>query len=357
MASNSLKLCEIQPGELEEVARFIQSQMLAPAPQVSAVVDRLRWILLENPARDPLAPLGWCLRSASGGVVGCMGCTPQEFSFGEKKFSVMVSTSFYVEPSNHGAGASIFLKFLQIARRYPLLVSSANPPVALMWQKLGGYAIGHSDHEVLGILRWKPVIAEAAYRKSGSALFGQAAGTLAAPWMDWLRRPRLQIEGCELSTIQSPEEAASLAQQRPRDCLTSLRDASYLKWRYFSAGDATARIFTFRHRLSEKPYLVAVNLRHRSYAAQIATLNVLDICGEPRPESYAGIAACLAEQYGDQIDMIVFRCLDQPSREALQAKGFLVRAFAAPIAWCIDKFGLLPSKNWYLVPADGDMML
>ncbi len=43
--------------------------------------------------------------------------------------------------------------------------------------------------------------------------------------------------------------------------------------------------------------------------------------------------------------------------QALTTHGFKVRPFAAPVAQCMDKWGLLPVKTWYLVPADGDVFL
>jgi hypothetical protein len=355
MTTNNLKLCEIQPADLAEFAQFIQSQMSPAGPQLNALFDRLRWILLENPVRDPAEPLGWFLRGPGGKVAGCMGCTPQKFAVGETICTVMVSTSFYVDPANHGAGTSIFLKFLQMGRRYPLLVSSASPTVATMWQKLGAYSIGRSGQEILGILNWKPVLEEALYRKSKSAFLGRAASALVSPVVNVLRRPRLDIAVCELQRLNRPEEAASLGRRQPPDRVTSLRDSAYLKWRYFST-DPTTRAYAFRASQGAEPHLVTVNLRPRGYKGQITALHVLDIWGAPAPELYSKIAACLAHEYRDQIDMIAFRCLGQAGQEALQSKGFVVRSFAAPIAWCIDKFGLLPSKQWYLVPADGDMV-
>jgi hypothetical protein len=84
---------------------------------------------------------------------------------------------------------------------------------------------------------------------------------------------------------------------------------------------------------------------------------VLDIWGEADPKTYLAIAACLWREYREQIDVLVFRCLNPMQQQALTANGFKVRRFAAPIAWCIDKYGLLPSKTWYFVAADGDMFL
>ena len=158
--------------------------------------------------------------------------------------------------------------------------------------------------------------------------------------------------------LGSPEEAASVCAGHRSDKVTSCRDTPFLKWRYFSRVARMTRLFAFRARSGEKKqFMVGVQLQNRGYKQQIRALQVLDIWGEADPESYLAIAACLWREYRDQIDMLVFRCLDPTQQHALTTNGFKVRPFTAPIAWCIDKHGLLPSKTWYFVPADGDMFL
>jgi len=118
------------------------------------------------------------------------------------------------------------------------------------------------------------------------------------------------------------------------------------------------RLFAFQaHAGEKKQFMVGVRLQNRGYKQQIRALQVLDIWGEPDPKTSRAIADCLWREYREQIDMLVFRCLNPTQQQALEANGFKVRPFPAPIAWCIDKHGLLPSKVWYFVPADGDMFL
>ncbi len=356
MAATNLHLHEIAPSDLDEVARFI-SRLSGSAVTLADAVARLSWILLENPAREPSLPLGWCLRTPSGEIVGSMCCAPQKFCFGQSTFTLMMAHAFYVDDAHRGGGTSILMKYLQLGRRYPLFVTSANPTVAQMWQKLGGYPLGGSDHEVLGVLRWQPVIAESVYRKVSLDTLAQVTATLASPLLQALRRLPEGSSNGELVALDSPEQAADLVVELPSDQITSQRDAPYLRWRYFSRVDLTTRLFAFRERDNAKPYLVGMNLRNRGYKQQIRAVQVLDIWGEAPPETCRAIAACLIREYEKDADMLVFRCLHQPQQEALTANGFIVRALPAPIAWCIDKFGLLPTRRWYLVPADGDMLL
>jgi hypothetical protein len=357
----NLQLHEIAPSDLEEVARFVGRVSRSDTPLPRAV-ERLSWILLENPARGPDDPLGWFLRAPSGDVVGCMCCAPQKFCFGQTTFTLMMANSFYVDDQYRGAGTSILLKYLQLGRRYPLFVSSANATVAEMWQKLGGYPLGNSDQEVLGIVRWPPLLAESVYRKTASdrmARFTAAlASLIASPWLRARHRSLPGGAEGDLVPLSTPEEAACICAEHRSDNITSCRDVPFLKWRYFSRVGPMTRLFGFRPRAGEKKqFMVGVHLQNRGYKLQIRALHVLDIWGEADPKTCLTIAACLWREYREQIDMLVFRCLNPMQQQTLTANGFKVRPFAAPIAWCIDKYGLLPSKTWYFVPADGDMFL
>jgi len=353
----NLELHEIAPSDLEEVARFIGRVSGSDTPLPRAV-ERLSWILLENPARGPGDPLGWLLCSPSGEVVGCMCCAPQKFCFGQTIFTLMMANSFFVDDQYRGGGTSILLKYLQLGRRYPLFVSSANATVAEMWRKLGGYPLGNSDREVLGVLRWPPLLAESVYRKTASDRMARFTATLASPWSRARRGLFAGVAEGELVALASPEEAASICAEHRSDKITSYRDVPFLKWRYFSRVGPMTRLFAFRPRAGEeKQFMVGVHLQNRGYKQQIRALHVLDIWGEADPKSYLAIAACLWREYREQIDMLVFRCLNSTAQQVLTANGFKVRPFAAPIAWCIDKHGLLPAKTWYFVPADGDMFL
>ncbi len=261
LIKKSLQLHEIAPSDLEEVARFISRVSGSDTPLPRAL-ERLAWILLENPARVPGDPLGWLLRAPSGEVIGCMSCAPQKFCFGQTTFTLMMANSFYVDDQYRGGGTSILLKYLQLGRRYPLFVSSANATVAEMWRKLGGYALGNSDQEVLGILRWPPLLAETVYRKTASDRMARLTVALASPLASlWLRAPRRLLQGNaegELVPLGSPEEAAYVCAEHSSEKITSCRDVRFLKWRYFSGVDPTTRLFAFRPHAGEKKH----TLRH-----------------------------------------------------------------------------------------------
>ena len=351
----NLQICPITPADLEEVARFI-CRLSASTNPLAAAVKRLNWILIENPVRCADDPLGWLLRHPSGELAGCMCCAPQRFCVGATTITLMMANSFYVEDRYRGTGTSIFLKFLQLGRNYPLFVSSANPTVANMWKKLGGYPLGNSDQEVLAMLNYAPLAAESVHRRTRSDLVARVVSAAVSPLMRARNRFLADAPRGELQPLASPEEASALCARHSSDKITGCRDLPFLKWRYFSGVDPATRVFVFRSG-AEKEFMIGARLQSRGYKQQIRALHVLDIWGEPDPNSSLAIAGALCREYRGQIDMLVFRCLDSIHTAALTSQGFRIREFSAPIAWCIDKCGLLPTKPWYFVPADGDMFL
>ena len=351
-----IHLHEIQPSDLEEVARFI-SRVSGSNTPIAVALERLRWIVLQNPAREPTYPLGWILRTDAGEIAGSLCCAPQKFCLEQKKVTFMMAHSFYVDEQHQGGGASIFLKYLRLGRDYPLFVSSANPIVAEMWGKLGGFSLGNSDHEDLGIVGWRPLLAESVYRKTGSDRLAHFASTLIAPWFGVRRQLLPRVADGELSRLDTAEQAAGVCSEVLSEKITACRDAAFLQWRYFSGPDRKTRLFAFLLRSGERKSMVAVEIQNRGYKKQIRALQVLDIWGEAGPEACLSIADCLWREYRQQIDILVFRCLDPAQEKALKANGFRLRSFPAPIAWCIDRHGLLPSRSCYFVPADGDMFL
>jgi hypothetical protein len=69
------------------------------------------------------------------------------------------------------------------------------------------------------------------------------------------------------------------------------------------------------------------------------------------------VAGALLQRYRDVIDAIVLRGLDEARQDAFRRIGFIRRTLDTPNGWLLDKSGLLPTRNWYTVPADGDWLI
>jgi hypothetical protein len=53
--------------------------------------------------------------------------------------------------------------------------------------------------------------------------------------------------------------------------------------------------------------------------------------------------------------VIVFRGQPPERQRVLGEAGFLRRPLPRAVGVCIDRHRLLPTRAWYMVPADGDM--
>jgi len=340
--------------DIAEVARFIAVQS---GRTKESVESHLRWFLLENPARQPQDPLGYALHSGDQ-LVGCILCSPQLFCFESEKILLMGSSSFYVDADHRGHGGRIFLQYSRLGSQRPLFGTSANAEAAALWKAAGASPIPYSDGELFGVLRWPPVAEELAHRRNAGRALTRFAGSSVSALIGLIRPLKLDAEASEsLQLLTSAEQVKDLPIRRSSTKLTALRDIPYIRWRYFSGRDETTAVFALRSRQPDQEVLVAVNQRLRGYRAQINTLNVLDVYPEVPPSEWLRIVAALAARYSDGIDAIVLRSQDEDRQKLFCARGFQRRTFDAPNGWFLDRAKLLPTKDWYSVPADGDGLI
>ena len=348
------QLAVITEKDIAEVANFIAAQSGRTKESVEA---HLRWFLLENPARQPQDLLGFGLRSADQ-LVGCILCSPQIFCFENKNILLMGSSSFYVDDRHRGHGGRIFLQYCRLGRQWPLFGTSANPEAAALWKAAGASPMPSSDGELFGVLRWPPVVEEFVHRRSSNRVLARLARSPISQFASFVRP--LQIDAVPADALQlltSAEQVNDLPVHHPSSKLTSLRDPAYIRWRYFSGRDATTAAFAFRSRRPDQEILVTVNQRVRGYRGQINSLNVLDVYPEVPPEEWLRIVGALAAYYQNTVDAIILRSQDLHRQKVLRQRGFQHRPFDAPIGWLLDKANLLPTNDWYPVPADGDGLI
>jgi hypothetical protein len=348
-------LAAILESDLAELTSFVAIQS---GKERASVEAHLRWFLLENPARVPEAHLGQGLRTPEGELVGCILCVPQDFRFQERSFVLMGSSCFYVDERFRGSGGLIFLKYSELGRKWALFGNSANAESARLWKARGGIPIPHSDHELFGVLRWNVAIEEIVFRRTRQRGLSRLAGKSVSKLVGLITRLENNCDGSEkLTLLTSAEDSIALPIHQPTAELTAARDLPYLRWRYFLGRDATAAVFAFRSKKVESDVLVAVNQRLRGYRQQIKTLNVLDIYPSVKPEACASIVGALLERYRGTVDAVVLRGQDSERQQLFQRLGFKRRQFDAPTGWLLDRFGHLPTRNWYFVPADGDALI
>lgn len=354
-ASNTrAELITLLEADLAEVSSFIARQSARAAIDVES---RLRWFLLENPARQGGTLLGHGLRAPGGELVGCILCVPQNFRYGNQTFLLMGSSSFYVDEGFRGNGGLIFLKYSDLGRNLPLFGNSANADAAQLWKARGAIPIENTDHELFGVIRWTPIVEEVLAR---SLCLGRLARTAGGPISSVIGpfvpgRNNLDESGT-LTPLSSAEEAAKLTADDLPNVLTANRNREYLHWRYFSGRDSTSAVFSFHGRVSNHRVMVAVNQRPRGFREQIKTLNLLDIYPQVTPETTAAIVGSLWRNYATGVDAIVLRGMNPERQAYFQRLGFKRRKFEAPNGWLLDRYGHLPTRNGYFVPGDGDWL-
>ena len=348
------ELAPIAESDLIDLSRFIAAQSGRSAQSIAA---HLQWFLLENPARGNDMPLGWGMRSSAGDLVGCILCAPQTFRFRESVFTVMGSSSFYVDSVHRGAGSLIFLRFSRMASRWALFGNSANALAASLWKARGAMPIPDSDHELFGVLHWSPLAEEILARKIGTSQLSRVAGIIASPLAHVRYALKFKNPAASLTPLTSAEQVMDLCIDQPSTKLTAARDLPYIRWRYFSGRDSTVALFSARSPQFEGEVFVAVNKRPRGYRSQIRTLNLLDVYPEVPSDGLVAISTALMDRHRDKVDAFVVRGQARDHQSALQRAGFLRRTLDAPNGWLLDKSKLLPTRDWYFVPADGDWLI
>jgi GNAT superfamily N-acetyltransferase len=352
-AAATPQTAEITEAELPAVAAFISTQFRpgeARDPGALPLADRLRWVLLDNPARQADVPIGWCIRD-NGRVVGCLLAVPYRIGAGTFSCTALVASHFYVEQAHRGAGIGPFMRYLSLRSRHLLLNMTANEVSGKMFSRCGGRAIAGTGHTMLGVIRQGPLIEEWIFRRSRSRLLARASS-----WPGRLAPPRFRgiapRDEKALQPLRSADEAAAIGLPPTGDKLAVVRDPSYLHWRYFT-GDHGKDVWRFESD-SESARLVVANRVRLGYRGQIRVLNVLDVWPATTPQSALLLASQLAHHYHGAFDAIWFRSQSPDAESVLQSAGFVRHDFPAPLGWCIDAESRLPTQEFYLMPGESE---
>jgi GNAT superfamily N-acetyltransferase len=336
--------------DLPEVAAFAARYARAGEAVAGDLspVDRLRWVLLENPARSSDIPFGWCARDASGTqIVGMMLCVPFRVGVGDFSCTALMASKFYADPRHRGAGVGPLMRFVQEGRRFPLLMTSANAVAGELYRRCGASPIEGMDHTMLGVRRPGPLAEEWFVRRMGSGL---AARLLSLPAHLIRRKLGSAKDPGSLELLTSANQVAALP--RPRDALAVLRDGDYIRWRYFGR-ERGKDVYRFQSKGGDDRLVVA-RLARSGHRSQIRVLDVLDIWPPAAPTIARSLVSTLAMRYQGAFDVIWLRSQTAETEQSLREIGFVRHAFPSPLGWCIDPPGRLPTTRWYLMPGEAE---
>jgi GNAT superfamily N-acetyltransferase len=342
----------VTESDLPAVAAFAAGQARAGEPVAEGALspeERLRWVLLENPARAADIPFGWCVKDGEA-IVGTLLCVPFRVGAGEFACTALMASKFYVDPRYRGMGVAPMMRFLQEGRRFPLLMTSANALAGEIYRKCGAFHLDGMDHTMLGVTRPGPLAEEWVVRRTGQRT---AARLLSLP-AGVLRKPvRASIADSELAVMHLAQEATTPPLPRPQETLAIIRDVDYLRWRYFGREGGKD---VYRLRVAgQEDRLVVVRLARSGHRSQIRVLDVLDLWPAASPLVAERLIGHLAARYAGRFDVIWLRSQPPETEQALQQRiGFMRHDFPAPLGWCIDRSGMLPTRRWYLMPGEAE---
>jgi len=304
-----------------------------------------------NPALTPEIPFGWAGRDEGGAIVGAMLCVPFRFLVRGRIETFIMNSAFYADELHRGLGALLFLAFRALNARHVIYSTTSNKEAAAVWEAARAHVLPKSDFELLGILRPGPVLEELAFRRFGkrAALVSRALGVAANTYSPCkLNNPRSRV------TIDStvPEEAACAADGVDQE-FGLLRDASFLRWRYFEGPEAGTTVHKFLTE-ADKGF-IAVSIQSRGYRGQLRVLNISDIWGSVSPQALPLALSAIATKYRGDVDAIVIRCPSDTLERMATGMGFRKRKFPNAIGWYLDRRRILPER--FVIPAGGTEMV
>jgi hypothetical protein len=355
VSAEGAQISQIQPTDIPQVATFLERHRRPTDTPATGPLDpeqRLRWLLLENPARADDIPLGWCIRDADSRVSGAMLCVPLHLAGPGFDGRALMSCKFFVDEPHRGLGIGLFMRFLKLGQRFPLLATSANAASGALFAQFGGYAIPGTEHTMLGVRRPAPLAEEWLHRRTHRPALARFLSTPARFAPSRMKIRPGDDAGAELIPIVQPDDLASLHLPSPAGALAVVRDQEWLCWRYFSPDHAAHDLFRFHCNGEDR--LLVTNVIESGYRGQIRVLNVLDLWPPLDPRSVRALPPLLQKSCKDRFDALWLRGQPQDVEQVLRTAGFIGHDFPAPLGCCIDRAALLPTRNWYLMPAESE---
>ncbi len=199
----------------------------------SGLTRDYRWLLDENnPARSEGIPAGEVIRNDQGKVIGMIGCHPVVFRLGDRRLLGLGAHNFFVDPSARMQGFILFRRYLNNPKADFCYSTTCSPNVGPLWSKCGAAHLPGSDSEFVLVLRYGPVLQEAAIsrgvpRPLAGALL-QAGPLVGLVSRAHRRRGPLRLEWCD-----DWERLAAIAEQnRDPSRLTPERSVAVLRHQY-----------------------------------------------------------------------------------------------------------------------------
>lgn len=327
-------------------------------PQRIESADYLRWLLVENPARDGDTPLGYCVRDRKGAIVGAILTFPSYFAHGGKRLKGLCGASIFVNEEARIQGFIIFKKFLSTAGQDFFFSTTCNPDSGALWTKFRGrgHAIPNSGSTYILPFRIERLLEAFAENRNfhpGLVALLRTAGKIGSAIVATKMK---SSAGLSTEPCRNWEQLAELAtMHRNPEWITNERSAKFLEWRYGRAlaGDSKELYRFSDKRGSEGWFAIASGLLGRQ--KKIRVTEVLDIVWPRKTVDPREIVATLAAKSMSSSDALYMR-----PRNGVALKGFsrlvLRSRYQSPQCYVMAASGNgnLQPAHFDFVAADGD---
>ena len=358
----TFRIDPVHEADLPAIADFLEtaarmrpdaSELELADTSAPAVLRRLRWRLLQNPARRDDLELGQVVRDDSGRVQGVHLLFPSHYRHGARRLLGVCSGYFFVAPEARMQGFFMFRRTLGLKGIDLLFATTCNANSAALWAKVGGQAVPGSEYEYLLPVRFGPVAEEVVLRKG----WGKAAAT-AARMAGTIVSPMMGLGGGGPWRLAPTDDFAHLAaiaeENRDPAILAADRSAPYLRWRFADTPQASSTDLLVFSTASGRSGWVAARRWTRGRRGQIRALLILDAVAPSDGFDPSSLYASLVDHYAGRIDLISAQ--GDPRFWGMgQVRRLHARHLGNPRAFARGSLdGLSAASLLRLMPADGD---
>jgi hypothetical protein len=365
-----IRVKPLLPADIPDVAAYLaglrrdESPAGAPfdlAAETRALEARVRWQLVDNPARLADEIGGHVLRDAEGRVVGTHLAIPVRFVLDARPLLGLLSADLRAEPRAARHSGGMFFAYLRMRGADFHFATTANRNAGAFWEQRGAGAVAGSELEFIAPVRTGPFLEEIAARRTTSSAVARLAG-LAGGAAGWLLRARAllarppSIRDVAVSACADWERLAALAaRHREPGSLGNERSAAYLRWRHASApGSERNRVFLVDQRGQQAfvaLQLAAVGAGRR----RLREARLMDVVWPRAAIDAATVLRAAFERCRGECDMIRIKGGTVPA-DVARRLGFWQRRLDGPTSYVAgvgpDRAPLAPRAR--LVAADSD---
>jgi hypothetical protein len=357
-----IRVRPLRPEHIDEAAAYLaglrREELPANAPfdlaaETRAIATRMRWQLVDNPARLPDAPGGHVLRDAGDRVVGTHLAIPVRFAAGARRLLGLLSADLRAEPEAARHSGGMFLAYLRIPGADFHYATTANRNAGAFWEQRRATAVAGSDCEHIAPVKLGPFLEELAARRRLAPAAQRAARALGAGagWLlrvrEWTGRSRRSGKLAVQPTLDWERLAAFAERHRAPGELTNERSASYLRWRYAECPGSERNRVLWVEAGAEQAW-AAVQLATVG-ASRLREARLMDVVWARETTDPADVLRAVFDRCRDECDMV--RVKGGTVSEAVARElGLRLRRLDGPTSYVAGVDGVTAR----LVAADSD---